>query len=605
MGLYKTLPTTIQEVDVIIAGGGTAGCIVAARLAEADPQLSILLIENGQDNYQVPQVIHPALFRSHLIPGSKTCLQYKSCELKQLAGRSLIAPSGGLLGGGSSMNGLLYTRAQRCDYDSWDIKGWSSNDLLPCLKKFETYHGPGSKDRHGVEGPLEISRGSYRGKPLEEDFVAAMKSVGFPEASDLQDLETANAVAHSWAYISPDGRRQDTAHNYLHPKLQDGKHPNLHVLVEAQVVRVLLDNEKRASGVEYRANPGYQTDTTKQQKQTINARKLVILSAGTIGTPSMLERSGIGNTDSLTKANVKPLHSLPGVGNNYQDHQLLLSFYKAAVPPSDTLDHIFTDPQNIPELLRTNSSKLSWNGFDASAKVRPTESDIDNLGPHFRKAWDKDFGNNHNKPLVSMLLYSGILGNPAGFPPEPHFTVGSYAAYPYSRGYVHITGPEIDDSLDYDPGYLADPGDFDLKTHVWAYKKHREVARRMPSYGGEVVSKHPQFPPGSKAALITLGDDSGAVKDIEYSPEDDQSIEQWIRENVGVCWHFLGTCKMAPPEEMGVVNEKLDVHGLRGLKIADMSIAPKMVSANTQSTALMIGEKAAEIIIKELGLAEK
>ena len=162
----------------------------------------------------------------------------------------------------------------------------------------------------------------------------------------------------------------------------------------------------------------------------------------------------------------------------------------------------------------------------------------------------------------------------------------------------------MDDPLDFVPGYLSDPNDFDLKTHVWSYKKQREAARRMPSYRGEVASHHPQFPQGSKASCDTgaLDGNSRAKGDIEYSPEDDEAIEKWARESVGVCWHFLGTCRMAPKEQMGVVDETLSVHCLEGLKVADMSITPKMVSANTYSTSLMVGEKAAAIFLEELGL---
>jgi alcohol oxidase len=148
---------------------------------------------------------------------------------------------------------------------------------------------------------------------------------------------------------------------------------------------------------------------------------------------------------------------------------------------------------------------------------------------------------------------------------------------------------------------------------VWVYKKQREVARRMKSYRGELASHHPKFPPESKASLNSEPEhdenDLAASRcdqpAIEYSPEDDKVIEEWVRERLGVCWHFLGTCKMAPSESLGVVDGRLNVHGLQGLKIADMSIAPRMVSANTYSTALVIGEKAADMVIEELGLQVK
>ncbi|RYO81092.1 hypothetical protein DL764_009813 [Monosporascus ibericus] len=612
MGLYKALPDNIQEVDIIIAGGGAVGCVVASRLAQADSQLSILVIEGGQDNYNLPQVIHPALFRTNLVPDSATCLHYRSGREEQLLNRELLAPAGGVLGGGSSVNGLLYVRAQQCDYDSWNMTGWSSNDVLPFLKNSETYHGPGDKEQHGYDGPLDVSTGAHPGAMLGKDFVAAMKEVGCPEVEDLQDLRTGHGVAKSYAYVSPkDGRRQDVAHTYLHPQLQDGKHPNLHVLVESQVIRVLFHHNHQASGVEYRPNPKHQSGSLQGPTQTIKATKLIILAAGALGTPPILERSGVGDPEILGRAGVQNICSLPGVGHDYQDHQLLQCYYESYASPSDTLDRVYNGTLKIPDLLANGDKILSWNGFDASSKIRPSEPELEALGHDFREAWDKDFANAPSRPLASMVFYSGILGNPSGLPIDAYFTICTCAAYPYSRGRVHITGPGIDHPVDFMPGYLSDPNGIDMKTHVWVYKKQREVVRRMQSYRGAIISRHPQFPQGSKASFTAEVENdqkqpaSLVKRDIEYSPEDDQAIERWVRENLSVCWHFLGTCKMAPAEEMGVVDESLSVHGVQRLKIADLSIAPKMISANTYSTAMMVGGKAADIFITELGLGKK
>lgn len=163
----------------------------------------------------------------------------------------------------------------------------------------------------------------------------------------------------------------------------------------------------------------------------------------------------------------------------------------------------------------------------------------------------------------------------------------------------------MDDAVDFKTGYLSDPDDFDLKAQVWAYKKQRRVARGMRVCGGELPGQQPAFPEGSKASSLpekkTGGD--GVAMDVEYGPEDDAAIEQFIRTSVGTTWHPLGTCKMAPVERMGVVDENLSVHGVQGLKVADLSIAPKNVAGNTMSTTLMIGEKAADIFIRELGLS--
>lgn len=181
-------------------------------------------------------------------------------------------------------------------------------------------------------------------------------------------------------------------------------------------------------------------------------------------------------------------------------------------------------------------------------------------------------------------------------------TTGCYTAYPYSRGHMHITGPEVTDPLDFDVGFLSDANDIDLKKQVWAYKRQREVMRRTALYRGELEAGHPQFPAGSAAATGEIQAPLKDVKDIVYSKEDDAAIEAWIRGHVETTWHSIGTCKMAPREKGGVVDAQLNVYGTKGLKLADLSIPPENVGANTNNTAIAVGEKAADLFIKELGL---
>jgi alcohol oxidase len=166
---------------------------------------------------------------------------------------------------------------------------------------------------------------------------------------------------------------------------------------------------------------------------------------------------------------------------------------------------------------------------------------------------------------------------------------------------MHITGPKQDDPLDFDVGFFNDAHDIDLKKQIWAYKKQREIVRRAKYYRGELAAGHPKFPKGSAAAPTEISEPLSNVKDLVYSKEDDAAIEQWLRENVNTTWHSMATCKMAPREEEGVVDASLNVYGVTGLKLADLSIAPANVGANTNNTAIAIGEKAAEIIIAELG----
>ena len=205
-----------------------------------------------------------------------------------------------------------------------------------------------------------------------------------------------------------------------------------------------------------------------------------------------------------------------------------------------------------------------------------------------------------------MAMYLAYYGDHSALPDGAEYvSMANWTAYPYSRGHVHITGPAMSDRVDFDTGWLADPGDVDVKKHIWAYKLQREMWRRMSIFRGELASSHPRFPAGSKAAVIEKADGPVVTDDasrIEYTVEDDKAIEQKVREILSTTWHSLGTCKMAPREKRGVVDKNLNVYGLEGLKLADLSVPPENVGANTGNTAFVIGEKAASIFIGELGI---
>jgi alcohol oxidase len=214
-----------------------------------------------------------------------------------------------------------------------------------------------------------------------------------------------------------------------------------------------------------------------------------------------------------------------------------------------------------------------------------------------------------DRPLMILALYTCYYGDHSVLPDDAEYiSMANWTAYPYSRGSIHITGPKMSDPVDFNTGWLTDQDDIDLKKHIWAYKVTREMWRRMSIFRGELADNHPKFPAGSRAAVVEKAD-GPLVHDkdsrIEYSAEDDRAIEQRIREMVSTTWHSLGTCKMAPRDKGGVVDANLNVYGVRGLKLADLSIPPENVGANTGNTAFVVGEKAADIIVKELGLTNK
>ncbi|KAK4621237.1 Alcohol oxidase [Fulvia fulva] len=590
--------------------GGLAGCVVAGRLAEADKNLVILVIEQGPNNYGMKEVVHPALYPRNLFPQSRVTLFWQTKKSPQLANRSPIVPSGGTLGGGSAMNWMVYTRAQRSDFDSWKTPGWTADEILPFLNKFETYHGKGDKDRHGFDGPVNVSKGTHTCTRAENAFVEAAAKLGYPESNDLQNLDNNDAIERYYKYIGPNGRRQDAAHRFLHPKIQSGEYPNLHVLVEKQVVKVHFDG-KRATGVEYQTNPKYLANpeflsTAYTARRSVNARKLVVVSAGANGTPGVLERSGVGDAKLLEKLGIPVVEDLPGVGEDYQDHHLSLWSYRTNLKPRECINGFMDGRWDVDDAIRHGDELLGTNGMDAQGKFRPTEEEVDALGPKFREAWDRAFKPFPDKPLMILALYTCYYGDHSVLPDDAEYvSMANWTGYPFSRGSVHISGADMHAPVDFDTGWLTDPDDNDVKKHIWAYKVTREMWRRMPIFRGELKGNHPDFPEGSEAAVVEKADGPMYTDDkarIKYTKEDDAAIEQRIREIISTTWHSLGTCKMAPKDQKGVVDGNLSVHGLEGLKLADLSIPPENVGANTGNTAFVIGEKAADIFIKELGI---
>lgn len=208
-----------------------------------------------------------------------------------------------------------------------------------------------------------------------------------------------NAVSRANRYVSPQGIRQDTAHRYIHPRLRDGKHPNLHVVVESQILRVEVENG-RATGVMFRPNPKFHSG--EQNARTVHARRLVVVSCGALGTPLVLERSGIGSQNVLAKAGVSLVAENEGVGVDLEDHQLMTYAYKTSLEKGDTINGLVFGTTNPVDLLTTNDKTLGYNAQDVSGKFRPSDVEVQAFGPEFTKAWDTHFKNKPDKPLIGM-----------------------------------------------------------------------------------------------------------------------------------------------------------------------------------------------------------
>ncbi|KZT03299.1 GMC oxidoreductase [Laetiporus sulphureus 93-53] len=599
-------PITTIEVDVIIAGGGTSGCVIASRLAAADPCMKILLLEAGPPTLEDLAHVQPARYLSHLLPGSSTVKFNIGKESPDLEGRSPIVPCGQCLGGGSSVNFAMYARPSPSDYDDWEKlygnDGWSSKDLIPLSRKMETYQITPSSDTHGDSGPIKVSYGGIFAN-LGQQFLDV--AAGFDKSRSFTDdtngMRECNAYGRWQKYIGREnGRRSDVPHNYIYNR----SYQNLEILTGYRVKRVIFEGN-RATGVEYLPDNRWHPDL-KQDVLTARARRLVVVSAGAFGSPAILERSGVGSESLLRTLGTTTLVDLPGVGENYQDHNVIFVPY-IVDSRAETLDGIVrNDPDEIKkwsaQWLEDGTGLMASNAIDAGAKLRPSVRELETIGPEFRQRWEEHYANAPDKPLLWFGVISMFVGDPSTVPVGKYMSMSYFLEYPASIGYVHITsGEDVAASPDFDPRYLSRRED--LVALRWGYKHGREFARRMPFYRGEYVPGHPAFPEGSRASCLAeaLPVDV-SESSIEYTREDDEAIDNYTRKVVATAWHSLGTCAMKPREMGGVVDSHLNVYGIKGLKVADMSIAPSNVSANTYSTALVIGEKAACIILEELGI---
>ncbi|RXW18278.1 hypothetical protein EST38_g7589 [Candolleomyces aberdarensis] len=527
----------------------------------------------------------------------------------------------------------MYTRASASDWDDFKTPGWTSQDLLPLMKRLENYQKPtGKPELHGYDGPIAISNGGTI-TALAQDFLRASDALGIPYSDDIQDLTTSHG-SEIWAkYINRHtGRRSDAATAYVHSVMD--VQSNLYLRTNAKVNRVIFEGNK-AVGVAYvparnRANGG------QVQETIVKARKMVVISSGTLGTPQILERSGVGDAKRLQKLDIKVVSDLPGVGEEYQDHYTTLSLYRVSNESATSDDflrgvkevqkEIFAEWEVSPEKAR-----LSSNSIDAGFKIRPTEAELKEMGPEFNELWNKYFKDKPDKPVMFGSIVSGAYADHTLLPPGKYITMFQYLEYPASRGNIHIKSPNPYVDPEFDSGFMNNKADF--APIRWSYKKTREVARRMDAYRGELTSHHPRFHPASPAACrdidietakgilpdgLTVGihmgtwhkpgdvyDAKKVHDDIKYSEEDDKAIDDWVADHVETTWHSLGTCAMKPRAEGGVVDQRLNVFGTQNLKCVDLSICPDNLGTNTYSSALLVGEKGADLIIEELGLKVK
>ena len=523
--------------DYVIIGGGTAGCVLANRLS-ASGEYQVLVIEAGPRD-RSPWIHIPIGYGKTMFNPRYNWGFYTEPE-PELNGRKVYWPRGKVLGGSSSINGLIYIRGQAEDYDAWAREGntgWGWDDVLPLFRKIER-NERGASPYHGGDGLLGTSDIHERPE-LMDAIIRAGNDIGLPTTDDFNGA-TQEGIGY-YQLLTHNGFRSSTAVSYLKPA---AKRPNLHVVTEAAVERILFDG-RVATGVRF---------SQRGVSKEVRASREVVLSAGAIQSPQLLELSGIGNPDILQKHGIPVLHDLQAVGENLQDHLQLRLMFRCKKP------------------ITTNDSLRSWHGklgmglryvFGRSG---PMAVGINHVGAFARvlpesKTPDVQFH-------VAALTADKVADKPH---PWPGFTLSVCQLRPESRGSIHIRSGSVGDAPLIKANYLTRDADWRCAIEAVKYAQDLAYAPSLKNY-----------------------------TESSYRPErrlsNESEIRAFCREYSSTIFHPVGTCRMGVDEE-SVVDPQLRVRGVSNLRVADASIMPYLVSGNTSIPSTMIGEKAASLIL--------